>query len=296
MKHIFVKSYIFALSLLAISCQSGKGRVSLSALEQSFKDVQSAEQADKNNTNEDNATEEETSSSANVKAKNGLEIPQGKARVPSILLYREGYTASYNIDTKTPNWVAWHLTANHVDGAVKRNGVQFHADDDVPEPRVDTYDYMRSGYDRGHMCPAGDNRWSETAMEQSFLMTNVCPQDHALNSGLWNSIEEQCRTWAKRYGDVFIVCGPIYFKQPHKRIGNNKVQVPEAFYKVILRLKPTPKAIGFVCRNTSAKGHKKMEYVNTVDDVERITGIDFFPKLPDDVEQRVECQADISEW
>ena len=274
MKHIFVKSYIFALSLLAIACQSGKGRVSLAALEHSFKDVQSTEQADKN----------------------GLEIPQGKAGVSSLLLYREGYTASYNIDTKTPNWVAWHLTANHVDGAVKRNGVQFHADDDVPEPRVDTYDYMRSGYDRGHMCPAGDNRWSETAMVQSFLMTNVCPQDHALNSGLWNSIEEQCRTWAKRYGDVFIVCGPIYFKQPHKRIGINKVQVPEAFYKVILRLKPTPKAIGFVCRNTSAKGHKKMEYVNTVDDVERITGIDFFPKLPDDVEQRVECQADISEW
>lgn len=125
MKHIFVKSYIFALSLLAIACQSGKGRVSLAALEHSFKDVQSTEQADKN----------------------GLEIPQGKAGVSSLLLYREGYTASYNIDTKTPKWVAWHLTANHVDGAVKRNGVQFHADDDVPEPRVDTYDYMRSGYD-----------------------------------------------------------------------------------------------------------------------------------------------------
>jgi DNA/RNA non-specific endonuclease len=146
------------------------------------------------------------------------------------------------------------------------------------------------------MCPAGDNRWSQLAMEQSFLMTNVCPQNPALNSGLWNTIEVQCREWAKRYGDVYIVCGPIYFNQKHKTIGMNKVQVPEAFFKVVLCMDGEPKAIGFICRNVSAKGHKKIDYVNSVDEVERITGINFFPKLPDDIEQRVERYADYSEW
>ena len=127
-------------------------------------------------------------------------------------------------------------------------------------------------------------------------MTNICPQVPALNSGLWNTIEKQCRTWAQEYGDVYIVCGPIYFNQKHKTIGKNKVQVPEAFFKVVLRLKGEPKAIGFICRNASAKGHKKTDYVNSVDEVERITGMDFFPQLPDDIEHQIEGQADIKDW
>lgn len=133
-------------------------------------------------------------------------------------------------------------------------------------------------------------------MEQSFLMTNICPQVPALNSGLWNTIEKQCRTWAQVYGDVYIVCGPIYFNQKHKTIGKNKIQVPEAFFKVVLRLKDEPKAIGFICRNASAKGRKKTDYVNSVDEVERITGMDFFSQLPDDIEQQIEGQADIKDW
>jgi len=105
------------------------------------------------------------------------------------------------------------------------------------------------------MCPAGDNHWSQKAMEQSFLMTNICPQEPALNSGLWNTVEKLCRTWAEQYGDVY-----------------------------------------FICRNASAKGHKKTDYVNTVDEVERITGIDFFSQLPDNIEQVIESQANIKEW
>ena len=133
-------------------------------------------------------------------------------------------------------------------------------------------------------------------MEQSFLMTNICPQVPALNSGLWNTIEKQCRAWAQLYGEVYIVCGPIYFNQKHKTIGKNKIQVPEAFFKVVLRLKDEPKAIGFICRNASAKGRKKTDYVNSVDEVERITGMDFFSQLPDDIEQQIEGQADIKDW
>ena len=293
MNHIFLKTIILSLSLLAVACKGEKKRGDFSTLDKPFVESYNSDKSDVTNTSD---RKKNTNQKRSFEAKQGLEIPIGKANVPSLLLYREGYTTSYNINTRTPNWVAWHLTANHTNGPAKRKGIIFQVDEDIPAPRVDTYDYMRSGYDRGHMCPAGDNHWSQKAMEQSFLMTNICPQVPALNSGLWNTIEKQCRTWAQVYGDVYIVCGPIYFNQKHKTIGKNKIQVPEAFFKVILRLKDEPKAIGFICRNASAKGRKKTDYVNSVDEVERITGMDFFSQLPDDIEQQIEGQADIKDW
>lgn len=215
--------------------------------------------------------------------------------VPEQMLRRTGYTASYNKATKLPNWVAWHLTADRTTGPAKRSGVDFQADMDVPAPRAEDSDYYGSGYDRGHMCPAADNKYSEKAMEESFLFTNMCPQNGNLNRGDWNEMEQACRRWAKEYGGVYVVCGPILYKGKHKTIGKNKVVVPEAFFKVVLRTGETPKAIGFIYKN--AEGNRpKGDYVNTVDEVERITGIDFFTSLPDDVENKVEATADIADW
>lgn len=215
--------------------------------------------------------------------------------VPEQMLRRAGYTASYNKTTKLPNWVAWHLTADRTTGPAKRSGVDFQADMDVPAPRAEDSDYYGSGYDRGHMCPAADNKYSEKAMEESFLFTNMCPQNGNLNRGDWNEMEQACRRWAKEYGGVYIVCGPILYKGKHKTIGKNKVVVPEAFFKVVLRTGPDAKAIGFIYKNEEGN-RPKGDYVNTVDQVERITGIDFFPSLPDDVETKVEAAADIADW
>lgn len=211
------------------------------------------------------------------------------------ILERTGYVASYNKVTLLPNWVAWHLTAERTEGSAKRSGVDFAEDTEVPEPRATDWDYYNSGYDRGHMCPAADNKWSKKAMEESFLFTNMCPQNGNLNRGDWNEMEMACRKWAKKYGDLYIVCGPILYKGKHKTIGKNKVVVPEAFFKVVLRTGDNPQAIGFIYKNTSGN-RPKDSYVNTVDEVERITGIDFFPSLPDDVEKNVEATADIANW
>ena len=214
---------------------------------------------------------------------------------PEQILKRTGYVASYNKTTLLPNWVAWHLTAERTEGSAKRSGVDFAEDTEVPEPRATDWDYYNSGYDRGHMCPAADNKWSKKAMEESFLFTNMCPQNGNLNRGDWNEMEMACRKWAKKYGDLYIVCGPILYKGKHKTIGKNKVVVPEAFFKVVLRTGDDPQAIGFIYKNTSGN-RPKDSYVNTVDEVERITGIDFFPSLPDDVEKNVEATADIANW
>lgn len=204
------------------------------------------------------------------------------------------YIVSYNKDTKIANWVAWHLTNEHTDGPYKRNNI-FFEDNVVPYPRATSQDYRGSGWSRGHMCPAGDNKWNETAMVESFSLINVCPQNANLNSGLWNSIEIDCRNWARRFNDIYIVCGPLFLNKDHEKIGENQVFVPEAFFKVVLCLNGKPKGLGVIVRNTD--GNKKRDlYYNSIDQVERITGYDFFPTLPDDVENEVEAYANVDEW
>ena len=212
-----------------------------------------------------------------------------------IPLERAAYRLSYNPATRLPVWVAWHLTAEHTDGPYSRKGIKFAEDEDVPVPRATNMDYVNSGYDRGHICPSGDNKWSEEAQLQSFLYTNCCPQLHNLNAGDWNELEGKCRKWAQQYGGVYIVSGPLLLNKKHKTIGKNKVVVPEAFFKVVLCMEGEPKAIGFIYRN-EANNKTMSSYVNTVDDVERLTGLDFFSALPDEVEREVEAKADLADW
>ena len=223
-----------------------------------------------------------------------IEKPAPLKGKEEIILKRKGYLISYNKDYKIPNWVAWHLIADHTDGEIKRFG-GYWEDEEVPELRAAKDDYKGSRWSHGHMCPAGDNKWDSIAMRESFLLSNICPQHRSLNSGLWNRIEQDCRKWARKYGDVYIVCGPVLLNREHETIGENRVVVPEAFFKVILCLQGNPKAIGFIVRNNEGK-KKKDQFVNTVDDVERITGIDFFPALPDDIENKIEAYANLDNW
>ena len=114
------------------------------------------------------------------------------------MIRHTGYTVSYNAETKIPNWVAWTLTPERFEETVSRYD-KFLPDPEVVIP-VTTEDYKRSGYDRGHLCPAADNKWDEQAMRESFYMTNVCPQDHNLNRGDWKELEEACRDWTMENG------------------------------------------------------------------------------------------------
>lgn len=221
-------------------------------------------------------------------------LPQLLDTIPNQIIKKYSYTLSYNRDTKLPNWVVWHLTAAHTDGPWPRCKL-FYEDEEVPQPRVTIDDYRGSGWTRGHMCPAGDNKWDEKAMYDTFSLINICPQNENLNNGLWNSIENDCRKWARKYGDIYIVCGPVFMNREHETIGANNVVVPEAFFKVVLCLTGTPKGFGFVVRNTDDTKKKDLNY-NSIDDIERITNIDFFPALPDKIEDIVESQCNIKDW
>ena len=224
------------------------------------------------------------------------ELPSRLKDRPEIIIQRTGYTVSYNKETRTPNWVAWHLTKSHTGGRIQRSEEVFTEDTSVPMPRATDNDYYNSRYDRGHMCPAGDNKWDAKAMEESFLFTNICPQNHGLNKYEWNDVEKLCREWARKYGAVDIVCGPLYQKDVEPRyIGKNKVRVPDAFFKVVLCRQGTPKSIAFVFRNQGKKMAVE-EAVCSVDDVERMTGIDFFYNLDDGTENEVEARAELADW
>ena len=248
-------------------------------------------------------------------------FPTIPASYSSILLHRTAYTASYNPDTRCPNWVAWRLTRERLEGNASRDGVPYYDDDGLaigigvltnetarggyivdtevesPRPELDDYKDAAQQYNlsHGHMCPAGDNKWSKEAMNQSFLLTNMCPQDAKLNNGAWNKLEEKCRTLARRYGELYIVTGPVFFNGVNRTIGTNHVAVPDAFFKVLLRGVEEPKSIGFVYPNDSGSyGWERCAC--SVDDVEKLTGFDFFPELADSIENEIESICVTEEW
>lgn len=228
----------------------------------------------------------------------GLEKPAKLTDVSEQMIYKENFTVSYNLNTFCPNYVAWHLTAERTQGEAKRYD-SFLPDPDLPKDyQVVTKDYSNSGYDRGHMCPAADNKDSEEHMRTSFMMTNMCPQTHNLNAGDWAELEDQCREWAQSYGSVYIVAGPIFDSKKPKKIGQEgrmKISVPDRFFKCVLMLGREPKTIAFIYPN-AATNKDIRDYAISVDEAEKITNIDFFPLLPDDIETRIEAICSPAAW
>ena len=225
------------------------------------------------------------------------ELPRIQSTQPEKIVHHSGYSVSFNTDWRIPNWVAYELTAEEVAG-VEPRGNNF-----VPDPQIygtpSTDDYKNSGYDRGHMAPAGDMKWSKQAMDESFYTSNICPQNKNLNKGDWKDLEEHVRRMATKYDHVFVTCGPIVSANP-KTIGQyayiDRIAVPDAFFKVILRQKDESwSAVGFMMPNQA--GHKPLnKYAMSVDDIEIITDIDFFVALPDSIEEIVESTYNLKDW
>lgn len=228
-----------------------------------------------------------------------IELPKVTSRPSEIIVSHIGYTASYNTDWKIPNWVAYKLSFLETLGETPRKKVKFMPDPLIDESLLPTHeDYTNSGYSRGHMAPAADMKWSEQAMLESFYLTNVCPQNPSMNSGVWNRIEQHVRTMIEKWGDVYICCGPIVERQ-HNTIGVKKVAVPSHFYKVLCRKdKKTHNwmSIGFIIPNEPQLHKSMFDFACSVDEVESKTGIDFFHNLPDNIENYIEKDFSIKYW
>lgn len=220
---------------------------------------------------------------------------------PTLLIPRQdqiirhaGYTASYNKDFKLSNWVSYELTRQETKGTEKRTN-RFIADPLVKGPVATNTDYARSGYDKGHMAPAADMKWSNTAMKESFYFSNMCPQHPQLNRRGWKKLEEKIRDWAIADSAIVIICGPIIGKEP-KVIGKNEVAVPKQFFKVVLSPFAKPiRVIGFLFNNEQAVDPLS-SYAVSVDSIESLTGMDFFASLPNEIENKIEIDTNYFQW
>lgn len=202
------------------------------------------------------------------------------------VIHHSGYSLLYNETYEQASWVAYELTRGETGKLYERT------DRFIPDPKVRTgsatdSDYIGSGYDRGHLAPAADMGWSSAAMSESFYFSNMSPQSPSFNRGIWKRLEELVRTWAVEYESIYIATGPV-LRPGLKSIGANHVAVPEYYYKVILDYKaPGIRGIGFIIPNAGSDLSLK-RFAVSIDSVERFTGIDFFPSLPDDQESLIE--------
>lgn len=219
-----------------------------------------------------------------------VKLPTG---MKNVVCHYSGFTSYFNPETHIPNCVAYEIIESETTGDEPRKK-SFEADHTI-DGCAESSDYRNSGYDRGHMAPAADMKWSKEAMEESFLMTNICPQVKSLNSGIWHRLEQRVREWAARDSSIIVVCGPIFTPgKPVEHIGEIGVAVPHRFFKA-LYAPGRNIGIAFIFDNDKVKGELR-KYAVTIDSVERETGLDLFYNLPDDIENEVENQCNYKLW
>lgn len=235
-----------------------------------------------------------TEMSRSIHVDKKLEIPLSLISRQEQLIHHTGYTVSYNKDWKIPNWVSYELTCQETHGIEKRKD-RFLVDPHVKGLSATNSDYSKSGYDKGHMAPAADMKWSSTAMKESFYFTNICPQHPQLNRRAWKELEEKIRDWTTADSAIIVICGPV-IREQNQTIGKNQVRVPRQYFKIILSPFVQPiRAIGFLFPNAQATAPLP-EYVVTVDSIESLTDLDFFAPLPDDIENLIESHSDYQKW
>lgn len=212
-----------------------------------------------------------------------------------IIVTHLGYTASYNQEWLIPNWVAYELTREELDGTEKGEE-SFQWDPDIKGKQAWREDYSGSGWDKGHLIPRADIKWSSKAYSESFYFTNICPQNHDFNAGAWLTTEKMARRIARKYGSVYIVCGPLVKDNKYGSIGEHHVIVPDAFFKAFLIYDEGQySAIGIVMNNSSERQMLK-ECVMSVDELELKCGFDLFRGLNSTGQDSVESLIDWSKW
>jgi len=211
-----------------------------------------------------------------------------------VIISHNTYSLSYSEKHEQPEWVSYELKKEHLSKNEFKRPF-FEVDNKVRSSSADWRNYKKSGYDKGHLCPAGDRRFTYDAFEETFLTSNISPQDHDFNAGIWNRLEQKTRYWASRYNGVYVATGGV-LKENLKTIGYEAVSVPNYFYKVILdNSSKDPKMIAFLIPNKDTD-RPLHDFIVTADSIEKLTGIDFFPKLQDEIENKLEASINKNAW
>lgn len=224
-----------------------------------------------------------------------LAIPVAKDVASLSIIRHAHYTIGYSTKWLQPAWVAYALEPEELKKNVPRQN-SFTDDPLYLGREATSADYKNSGYSRGHLAPSADMRFSQQAMEECFYFTNVAPQFIAFNSGIWNSLEQKVRAWAAEFGTIFIATGPCFIGKPLDYIGRQRVPVPTHFYKALLMQRNNQwYGIAFLIPHRTHKGKVK-QFACSIDQLEEAVQIDFFPQLPDSVEEPLEAQLQRAPW
>jgi endonuclease G len=239
-----------------------------------------------------NVPQEQKQDVAPIESISHLEYP---ALLPNEkIISHTGYSFVYSEEHEQAKWIAYELTKEETNSLFERTD-KFLVDPFVTSGTAENSDYLKSGYDKGHLAPAADMGWSAVTMKESFYFSNMSPQLPGFNRGVWKRLEELMRSWAIDNKAIYIVTGPLLSKGL-PAIGSNGVSIPNYYYKVILDYtQPEIHAIGFILPNASSSASLST-FAISVDEVERQTGIDFFPALPDDQETKLEKEVCQSCW
>lgn len=211
-----------------------------------------------------------------------------------VIVHHNYYSLSYNETYEQAEWVAYELTKNHLSHQTFKRPY-FELDPKVSTKSAHYRNFKNSGYNKGHLCPAGDRKFSKEAFDETFLTSNISPQLYDFNGGVWNRLEEKTRYWAEKYDKLYVITGGI-LSTDLKTIGSEKVAVPNYFYKILLdNTEPEIKAIAFLIpHEASDKG--LYQFVTSIDNIEELTGIDFFPSLENSLETELEKSTSYSNW
>jgi len=212
------------------------------------------------------------------------------------LIMHDYYALSYDEKHEQAEWIAYELTKNSLRKPNVKRTNNFRPDPKVKSKSATDNDYRGSGYDRGHMAPAGDMAFNKDAMSQTFYLSNISPQVRAFNQGIWRDLEELPRDWAFKFKHLYVVTGPI-FGNSREHIGYNQVTIPDAYFKILLDLTdPEKKSIAFIIPN-EVSFERLDKFATSVDDVEAQTGFDFFPELMDEeLESQLEAEFKMKDW
>lgn len=203
------------------------------------------------------------------------------------------YSLSYSETDEQAEWVYYILTSEMLKGKQPRTD-DYRPDSTITTVSAQLDDYRGSGYDRGHLCPAGDMKLNLKAMSESFYLSNCSPQDRDFNAGIWNDLENKVRSWALASGRLYVVTAGV-LTQNKGKIGSNGVTVPKYFYKVLYDPREQGKMVAFLLPNENST-KPLQQFVVSVDSLETLTDIDFFPGLPDSIENLLESRTDFSGW
>ena len=210
----------------------------------------------------------------------------------NFIYVRDSYAFSYAEEHEQSEWIAYYLDASDL-VTINYDRPFFIEDPLVETASADWRNYKKSGYDKGHLCPAGDRKSSYKSYKETFFTSNISPQKHDFNSGIWNRLEEKTRYWAVKYDGLYVITGGV-LTDNLKTIGKEKVSVPNYFYKILLT-KDGTKMIAFLIPHENSN-LPLYEFATSVDEVEKVTGIDFFPKLEDSSEGQLEAKNDYKNW